>query len=179
MKRREFLILTAGFGASAALSGKSLPAVSFPPDKRLGIDDHHWKVFDIALNHLFPAEANAPGASDVHATAWLHNALLMPDVDQKQRDFMRDGVIQLEKLSLQKEKSSFLQLSESQRESVLRQMEQEGDGRAWLQETLRYILEAALSDPVYGGNPNGIGWKWLQHIPGFPRPPKNKRYFLL
>jgi len=44
---------------------------------------------------------------------------------------------------------------------------------------LTYLLEALLADPVYAGNPNGIGWKWLQHQPGFPRPTKNKKYFKL
>jgi len=44
---------------------------------------------------------------------------------------------------------------------------------------LGYIFEALLVDPVYGGNPNGIGWKWLEHQPGLPRPTADKRYFLL
>ena len=39
-----------------------------------------------------------------------------------------------------------------------------------------YIFEALLSDPVYGGNPEGIGWRWLGHRPGFPRPNQRNRY---
>ena len=39
-------------------------------------------------------------------------------------------------------------------------------GRAWLSLLLYYIFEALLSDPVYGGNPDGIGWQWLEHQPG-------------
>jgi gluconate 2-dehydrogenase gamma chain len=27
---------------------------------------------------------------------------------------------------------------------------------------------------VYGGNPDGIGWRWLGHVPGYPRPPADK-----
>jgi len=44
---------------------------------------------------------------------------------------------------------------------------------------LTYILEALLTDPVYGGNPNGIGWTWLQHQPGFPTPTEDKKYYKL
>ena len=44
---------------------------------------------------------------------------------------------------------------------------------------LTYLLQALLTDPVYGGNPNGVGWKWLHHQPGFPRPPKDETYFKL
>jgi gluconate 2-dehydrogenase gamma chain len=49
-------------------------------------------------------------------------------------------------------------------------------GRAWLSLLLYYIFEALLSDPVYGGNPGEIGWRWLEHQPGFPRPPADKIY---
>jgi gluconate 2-dehydrogenase gamma chain len=55
----------------------------------------------------------------------------------------------------------------------------ETNGKQWISTILRYILEALLTDPIYGGNPNAIGWKWLDHQPGFPRPPANKRYYLL
>jgi gluconate 2-dehydrogenase gamma chain len=37
-------------------------------------------------------------------------------------------------------------------------------------------MEALLTDPAYGGNPGGIGWRWLQHVPGYPRPPMDKIY---
>ncbi len=179
MKRRDFLIATLGFAASGPLQARSLPAVAFVPDKRLGIDNHHWRVIDMAMQHLFPVEPQAPGAKDVHATAWLHNALLMPDVDETHREFMQSGAHQLEEISGALFDRSFPVLSTAEREKALRSMEETADGKAWIQETLRYILEAMLSDPIYGGNPEGIGWQWLQHRPGFPRPPKNKQYFLL
>ena len=70
-------------------------------------------------------------------------------------------------------------LDEKQREASLRKLEINAAGKAWLRETLRYIMEALLIDPVYGSNPNAVGWKWLKHRPGFPRPLKDKRYFLL
>ena len=55
--------------------------------------------------------------------------------------------------------------------------------RATCDFVLQYPLRAKYGmptlsslDPVYGGNPDGIGWKWLMHPPGFPRPPKGKTY---
>lgn len=179
MKRRHFLLATIGFSASATLNARSLPAVRFTPNDRLGIDDHHWHVFDEAMDHLMPSEEQSPGAKDVHATAWFHNALVMPDVTTEHLALMRNGVQLLEKTSLKLFKQSFVTLGHAEREQALRTLEEDHRGKAWIRETLRYILEAMLSDPVYGGNPDGIGWKWLAHRPGFPRPPKNKRYFLL
>jgi len=181
MKRRKFLLLTAGFalGTILPLRAKQLPSVVIEPNKLTGLSSTQWEVMDVVLDHLFPSESNAPGSKDIYATAWLHNALIMPDVEQSHREFMRDGLLMLEKLSNKTHKTSFIQLDEEKRESTLRTLEQDRDGRAWLRETLRYILEALLTDPVYGGNPKSIGWKWLKHQPGFPLPVIGKRYFEL
>ena len=35
---------------------------------------------------------------------------------------------------------------------------------------LRLTLEAFLGDPVHGGNPGQIGWKWIGHKPPVHRP---------
>ena len=42
-----------------------------------------------------------------------------------------------------------------------------------------YIFEAMLAPPAYGGNPNGVGWQWLQHKAGYPLPKAGKRYYEL
>jgi gluconate 2-dehydrogenase gamma chain len=36
-----------------------------------------------------------------------------------------------------------------------------------------------LAPPAYGGNPDGIGWQWLEHQGGFPLPKVGQRYFEL
>jgi len=41
---------------------------------------------------------------------------------------------------------------------------------------LYYLLDGLLSDPAYGSNHGEIGSQWLQHQPGFPRPPADKIY---
>jgi len=179
VRRRTFLLFTTGFAVMGPTAARDLPGVALLPDAALGIDDHHWRVIDRTMDHLFPDERNAPGAGAAHATAWLHNGLRMPEVDDAHRRFIGEGAIDLERLSREQEKKSFLELTTARREAVLRQLELRPGGKAWLQELLRYILEALLSDPVYGGNPGGTGWAWLEHRPGFPRPPKEKRYFLL
>lgn len=181
MKRRKFLLLTAGFALSTSLplQAKKFPNVIIEPSQLIGLSSEQWQVMDAVLNHLFPSEDKAPGANDIYATAWLHNALVMPDVEQSHREVMRDGLLQLEKLSHKIHRASFTTLNEEKRESTLRTLEEDPEGRAWLRETLRYILEALLTDPIYGSNPNRIGWKWLKHQPGFPLPVVGKRYFEL
>jgi len=70
-------------------------------------------------------------------------------------------------------------ITSQQREDVLRQIEQSQAGRNWLSLLLTYLPEALLADPVYGGNPDGIGWTWLEHQPGYPTPPADKSWYRL
>ena len=102
-----------------------------------------------------------------------------PGLEPQDRDFFKVGLNRLQQLVLAQGGQRFSSLPDLQKESVLRKLEQDPQGNTWITELLHYIFEALLTDPVYGGNPNGIGWKWLGHYPGFRRPTADKRYFLL
>lgn len=130
-----------------------------------------WPTLSQVQQHLFPADGNGPGAIDIHANAYLYWAINTPDFDADERQYILDGATQLEAVSLELHQHRFIELATPQRESVLQTLAETGVGDRWLGALLTYILEALLCDPVYGGNPNGIGWQWLEHTPGFPRPP--------
>lgn len=182
MDRRHFLKITSAGAAATAATTASLPLFAAPAQRSgdAGLSDQQWQTLDAVLDHLFPSETEAPGAKDVKALHWLQTVLLDDETDEIHKQFLRAGVAQVDETSLELYQKLFIALQQDQREAVLRNMEKsKQQGRAWLQEMIRYIFEALLSDPVYGGNPQAAGWKWLQHIPGFPRPPKEKRYFLL
>jgi len=63
-----------------------------------------------------------------------------------------------------------------QREQLLQRIAQANAGENWLSLLLMFIFGALLGSPVYGGNPDGIGWRWLEHNPGFPQPTSNNTY---
>lgn len=130
-------------------------------------------------NHLFPSETDAPGAVEINATSYLNDFLTNPQTDQNDIAFILSGVRKLQTAVLKHQNKTFIDLSIEQRESELRAFEKTKEGRRWLINILNYLMEALLTDPVYGGNPNGIGWEWLEHQAGQPRPPANKRYWLL
>lgn len=180
MKRREFLIATAGFALSVSLAkANTLPSVSIQAHPQTGFNSEQWQTLDQILNHLFPSETNAPGAKDVYATAWLHNALLDKKLPKTLIPQLQQGLIDLENIAKSTFKTTLIQLDSKQLENTLQQLQQTRSGRAWIREIMRYIFEALLTAPVYGGNPNQIGWKWLKHQPGFPLPTPDKRYFKL
>ena len=146
-----------------------------------GFSDKDWSTIASVQNHLFPSEQEAPGAVEINALSYLHDFLSNPATDSSEVEFILSGVLLLQRHLSQtySQQMNFADLSIEQREILLREFEKQADGRRWLVNILNYILEALLTDPVYGGNPDGIGWKWLEYRAGEPRPPADKRYWLL
>jgi len=141
-----------------------------------------WLTIAVVQNHFFPSEADAPGAVEINALQYLHNYLSNPVTDPLDIEFILSGTHLLQTFSKQESsggQTSLTDQSIEQREVTLRKFEKNTDGRRWLVTILNYVLEALLTDPVYGGNPDGIGWQWLEHRSGDPHPPMNKRYWLL
>lgn len=131
----------------------------------------------VVQEHVFPSEPNSPGPADINATAYLEAAITAPGIDPDTRNTIINGVGRLQDASRERFDVLFNSLNYEQREQLLRYLADKTRwGRAWLSLLLYYIFEALLSDPVYGGNPGEIGWRWLEHQPGFPRPPADKIY---
>jgi len=176
INKRTFLLRVVGF-----ITTFFLPQIKVRAAKQLTsvqLNDP-WKTIDVVQNHLFPSEADSPGAKEINAITYLQNVIANPTIEQDEKEFIINGVKWLNDLSLEKQGDVFTQLSYSQRTEILHQITKTKAGRKWISKLLTYILEALLGDPVYGGNPSGIGWKWLNHHPGFPRPPKHKLYWNL
>ncbi len=135
------------------------------------------QVVRAVQKHLFPRGPDSPGAAEINATAYLETAITAPGIDPDTRNTIVNGIGRLQDASRERFDALFDDLEFGQREPLLRYLADETRwGRAWLSLLLYYIFEALLSDPVYGGNPDGIGWQWLEHQPGFPRPPADKIY---
>lgn len=175
--RRDFLkILT--------LAAASYPVSALAEKRQLASQQTHslnepWLTIAAVQQHLFPAEADSPGANDIQALHYLKNIMATPGFDKEEKTLIKNGVNWLNDLSKKQQGKKFIELDNELKEKLLRTIENSKAGQRWLSLLLTYLIEALLSDPVYGGNPNGIGWEWLQHQPGFPRPPAEKRYFKL
>lgn len=176
LNRREFIqILT----AAVAVYPLSSLAKKRQAQKNTSSLNEPWLTLSTVQEHLFPSEANSIGASDINALAYLQSMMLLPDFEKEKQQLIHNGVGWLNDLSQQKHAKKFHQLDWKMKEDTLRQVEQSRAGSRWLSTLLTYLLEALLSDPIYEGNPKGIGWTWLNHQPGFPRPTEDKKYFKL
>ena len=166
--RRDFLITSVGGLATL-----------FAPIGSLAVSADPWPVLAAVQDHLFPSESGAPGAREIQALAYLQGVLADPGGEPETQRFLLMGVDWLEDLARGRYQASFVDLAAVRRERLLRQVAASEQGENWLSTVLLYVCEALLTDPVYGGNPDGIGWAWLAHQPGVPRPVPDKRYGML
>jgi len=178
--RRTFLLQ----GGAAAATVAALAGLPYALRRELTretsfvlFSTEQQNVVSAVQEHLFPNSPNSPGAADINAAAYLEWAITAPGISPDTRNTIVNGVGRLQDASRERFDVTLTGLNDGQSEQLLRYLADKTRwGRAWLSLMLYYIFEALLSDPVYGGNPNEIGWRWLQHQPGFPRPPADKIY---
>jgi len=175
MRRRDFLLLLTSLPllspASVLADRSTHTATQYDVDP--------WKTLDAVFEHLFPAIDGAPGARDIRVISYMQTMLNAPDADPADMPFINNGVGWLNDLSQTEYKQDFTALNESNREIILRKIETSNAGERWLSLLLTNLIEALVSDPVYGSNPGGIGWQWLQHTPGYPLPTTEFQYYKL
>ena len=138
-----------------------------------------WLTLSMLQEHLFPTESDSIGAGDINALVYLQNMMGSPDFPEDEKELINSGVTWLDDLAKQQYANKFIQLNPDEKEKILRQIENSNAGLRWLSLILTYLLQAIVADPIYGGNPKEIGWQWLEHQSGFPRPVESKKYFKL
>ena len=180
INRRKFLGLTTLFaiGASMPLHSCLLdnrPEVTAKRDPNI-LSELEWNTLIAVQEVLFPHEENAPGAVDINAAGYFQWVLADPEMDPSEIKFKKKGLSRLNEACKELFENEFYTLNEEEKEDILNHVTKESWGRSWISTMLLHIFEALLSDPIYGGNINEIGWKWLNYNPGIPRPEKGKTY---
>jgi gluconate 2-dehydrogenase gamma chain len=127
-----------------------------------------------AAYQLFPHSKLGPGAVDLHIAAYLSYVLQDERIIQEERHYLLKGAGWLEESAHERYSKSFLSLTVDEKEQLLLDISKESWGERFIYKVLNYILEALLCAPVYGSNVKEIGWKWLEHNPGFPQPSTKK-----
>ena len=178
VKRRAFLKSAAGASAIAAM-----PVVSLNAKQQVQLDElvktDPWLTLDTTLNHLLPSSDTGPSAQEIEATNYLFQVMTVQPTEQAEKDFILKGVGWLNDYANSQKSQNFAQLNFQDKEQLLRGISQSTAGQNWLNTLLGYIFQAMLAPSSYGGNPNGVGYQWLEHQAGFPLPEKGQRYFEL
>jgi len=178
LSRRGFLKSAAGATTIAAIPTLALTQSDKARLQQL-VKSDPWKTLEATLNHLLPKSATGPSAVDINALAYLHQVMTVQPTPQPEKEFILKGVGWLNGFANSEYQKNFVALTTPKKESLLRSISRSQAGENWLNILLGYIFEAMLTPPSYGGNPNGVGWQWLEHQAGFPLPKKGQRYFEL
>ena len=178
VSRRHFLLGIATLSLAATIPGWISCSATPVHDIHGQLSDDDFALLISVQNHLFPRQKNVPGAEDFNAPTYFTWVISDTKMDQEIVRDLKKGFDLLHRTCQNLFSKKFVQLSQDQKETALRQMEKEKLGRFWISRQLTYIFESLLSDPVYGANTDETGWKWLEHTPGIPRPTAQNMYRL-
>lgn len=163
IKRREFLI----FSSMVTLSSCLHASADLEFDKQF---KEVKEIIDAVQKHMFPDNTVLSSVTHTNVIQFVYETLKHKSFDKDIRAFVIEGAQSLK----QRTKNAFVTLSQAEKEKALRAYEETAYGSAWLSRIMTLALEGMLSDPIYGANDKGSGWKALHTSGGEPRP--KKRY---
>lgn len=127
-------------------------------------------------NFLLPEEGQGPSAAQMNAHQYYVWSLADENLPSSDKEYFVGKTIQVFDLCKEQTSKHFHQLSKIEQENFILKNLSEGWFESYLSRMITVIFEATLLDPIYGGNTNEEGWKWLEHTPGSPRPDTNTKY---
>lgn len=140
------------------------------------LTEKQLKIVESVQEILFPSDKNGPGAKEINSIRYLEWVLSEKEMDQDEVKYILNGIGWVNETSEEVFLKPFAQLTQLEKEQLIEKISRESWGESWLSVILTFIFEALLCDPQYGGNPDSIGWNWLNHNPGQPRPVEDVLY---
>ncbi|NOQ71669.1 MAG: hypothetical protein GQ574_06695 [Crocinitomix sp.] len=133
-------------------------------------------LFDV-LNIFFPDDGNGPSIEEINAFGYIM-WVLQDTLNRKtsENDYIIEGIDWANETAEEIYFTPFVELDQKQKEALVGKFTELNWGKNWSSVLITLICEAVLLDPLYGGNTNEVGWEWLNHTPGFPRPTEELRY---
>ena len=125
---------------------------------------------------LFPKDNLGPGALELKSDIYLIWVLSDSRLDPWDNKYIIKGFRKLNTASKDQFKVPFTKLNLGQQEELIARVSLMDWGQSWLSKILTLIFESMFANPNYGSNPEGIGWKWLNHQAGWPQPEQEQIY---
>ena len=171
LSRRKFLK-----GLALAGIASQIPFISSCFNDNDNFIGKYEKTIKAIQQILFPDDDFGPGALGINAHKYFIWAVADNQMDEQDRSFIFNGLEWTEQLSEKEYSKAFHELEVKQQKILVIKMTDLKWGETWLSVMMTFILEALLSNPLYGGNPNEEAWKWLNHYAGSPQPDKTLIY---
>lgn len=140
------------------------------------LSQDEMKGLHIIQNLLVPNDGNGPSAEMVNAHAYFIWTLEDQKLPNSEKEYFVEKLQDLLLLCKEKFGKKLANLPYADQDLFISNSVQSGWTQTYLSRMITVIFEAMLLDPIYGGNPNEIGWEWLEHTGGSPRATANTRY---
>lgn len=140
------------------------------------LNKQQYKTIVIIQNILFPKGGYGPSAMDFNAHLYLIWVLQDPFILQDDKNYILDGIRWVQETAQEEYQDNFLHVKPEQQEELIQFIAKKNWGENWLSNILTFIIEAMVSDPIYGFNKNAVGVKWLEHQYGIPQPTEQTKY---
>jgi gluconate 2-dehydrogenase alpha chain len=125
-------------------------------------------TLDALFERLFPGDENGPGASSIGVIHYLDRALSGPCAHHLEA--YRLGVYALDAESVDRFGKPFLEADSIQQQELIAALEQGSapnfraiEGKTFFELARSHLQEGLFSDPIYGGNREKAGWRFLGH----------------
>lgn len=134
-------------------------------------------ILNDILAEFFPADGNGPSYEDINAFGYimwvLHDSF---NRKSEENEYIIEGLDWANETAKEIYFKPFVELDEQEKKVLIGKFTVLDWGENWSSMLITLILEALVLDPIYGGNTDEKGWKWLEHVPGYPRPTEQNRY---
>lgn len=140
------------------------------------LNEKQLKILEIVQEFLFPKDGNGPSAKDLNAQYYFQWVLREAGTDIEDKEYLLQGIGWIDETAEEETRRAVLELRPPEQTEILKYITTTNWGESWLSMVLTLVFEALFCDPIYGGNIEQQGWKWLEHNPGQPRPTEELKF---
>jgi len=134
------------------------------------------KIIAYILEILFPNEGNAPSIQQLNTLEYVIWNLNDKKRDPESNEYIINGIDWVEETAIEEKQKTFLELKDKDKTFIIEFISKKSWGEGWLSTILTLIFESLVYDPIYNINKEQVGWNWLKHKPGYPRPTEKIKY---
>jgi gluconate 2-dehydrogenase gamma chain len=125
---------------------------------------------------IFPDDANGPSADDINSFGYIMWVLGDNYRKPEDNEYIIEGIDWANETAFEIYNQKFVDLDAETQEKLVALFVDLDWGKNWMSVMVTLVMESLLLDPLYGGNVDEQGWKWLDHVPGVPRPNEETRF---
>ncbi len=146
----------------------------------ISIDNNNYNInlslLRTILDILYPNTSISPGALVLKSDIYYLWILKDNKLESSKKLFLIKNLDKFSQFCNEKNGKSFQKLDKNKQEEFIEIVSHTNWGEKYLSRVMTVIIESMFAHPVYGSNPEKIGWNWINYKGGIPEPQERNRY---